>query len=75
MLKNSGPRSERETVVRFCEGEETALIWTASRSFAYKLVARGYAPMKIFPDRRSAEFVIPKKAVSIRRPRRQNDAS
>jgi hypothetical protein len=71
MLKNSDPRSERETIIRLCEGEDTALIWTASRSYAYKLVARGYAPVKISPDQRSAEFVLPKKAVSIRRPRRQ----
>jgi hypothetical protein len=75
MLKNSGPRSERETVIRFCEGEDNARIWTASGHYFYRLVARGYAPVKISPDQRSAEFIIPKKAVSIRRPRRQNDAS
>lgn len=73
MLKSSGPRNERETVIRLCEGEETAHVWTASRSFFYKLVARGYAPSSISPDERSAEFRLPKKAVSIRRPRRQND--
>ena len=71
MLKATGPRSERETVIRLCEGEENAHIWTASRSYFSRLIFRGYLPVSISPDQRSAEFVIPKKAVSIRRPRRE----
>ena len=73
MLKSSGPRHERETVIRFTEGDPTAHVRTTSRAFFYKLVSHGYAPRAISPDERSAEFLIPKKAVSIRRPRRQGD--
>jgi hypothetical protein len=73
MLKATGPRHERETVIRLCESDSHAEIWTASKSFFYKLTSRGYAPKSISPDQRSASFIIPKKAVSIRRPREQKN--
>ena len=73
MLKNSGLQHERETVISFTEGDPTAHVRTASRAFFYKLVSHGYAPSFISVDERSAEFILPKKAVSIRRPRRQKE--
>jgi len=75
MLQSSGPRHEKETVIRLCEGEPEAEIWTASSGFFTKLLSRGYAPFSISKDERSATFRIPKKAVSIRRPRGQREAS
>lgn len=70
MLKRSGPRHEKETVIRFCEGEPDALIGTASPGFFNKLLKRGYAPFSV--GERWVEFRIPKKSVSLRRPRRQD---
>ena len=65
MLKHNGPRHEKETVIRFCEGEPTAYVWTASPGFFNKLVKRGFAPLSVVEG--SAAFRIPKRQVSIRR--------
>lgn len=71
MLKNTGPRHEKETVIRFCEGEPDAQITTSSPGFFYKLVKRGFAPLSV--GERSAEFRIPKRSISIRRLRREKE--
>jgi len=68
MLDRRGPRSEKETVVRFCEGEPDAHIGTASNGVLQKLIKKGFVPIAV--GQRWAEFRIPKKLVSIRKPRR-----
>jgi len=69
MLKRTGPRHEKETIIQFCEGEPEAHIGTASAGYCQKLIKKGFAPSSL--GERWAEFRIPKKSVSIRKPRRQ----
>lgn len=69
MLKQSRPRRGKFTTIWFCEGDPYAHITTSSPGFVSKLVARGYFPMT--EGERETKFIIPKKALSIRRPRGQ----
>jgi hypothetical protein len=69
MLDRHGPRHEKETVIRFSEGEPDADIGTASNSFLQKLIKKGFVPIAL--GQRWAQFRVPKKLVSIRKPRSQ----
>ena len=66
-MKAKGPRIERETTITFNEEEETAHIWTFSQMEYRMLKKRGYEPVQ--DAERSARFEVPKKYVSIRKPR------
>ncbi len=66
-MKGKGPRLERETTITFNEVEDTASIWTASEPMYRKLKKLGFYPVE---DRdRSATFEIPKKCISVRKPK------
>jgi hypothetical protein len=66
-VKGKGSRQERESVIRFDEESSEANVWTASEVMYRKLKKLGFIPVE---DRdRSATFRIPKKCVSIRKPR------
>jgi len=65
-MKGKGPKSERETIIRFDEEESIAYIWTASAKEYRSLLRLGYEPIEDLE--RSASFKIPKKCVSIRKP-------
>lgn len=73
MLRRTGPRSEKETIIRFCEGDPIADIGTASHGFMLHLLKKGFAPLTL--DSRWATFRVPKKLVGVRKPRRQASAS
>ena len=66
-MKGKGPRQERETTIIFNETEETARIWTASERVYKQLKKRGYFPVEDHED--SATFEVPKKFISIRKPK------
>ena len=66
-MKGRGPRQERETTITFNEVEGTASIWTSSELMCRKLKKLGFDPVE---DRdRSATFEIPKKCISVRKPK------
>ncbi len=68
MMKGKGPRSERETIIRFDEDSDMANIWTASAPIYRQLRKLGYFPAE---DReRSARFEVPKRDVRLPRPKR-----
>ena len=64
-MKGKGPRSERETVIRFDEEDDRANVWTASAVVYRRLRKMGFYPHE--DSERSATFEIPKKCVSLRR--------
>src|SRR5262245_21803925 len=66
-MKAKGTREERETVIVFNEVDELADIWTASNGTYKKLIKSGYEPAE--DNERSATFKIPKKCVSLRKPK------
>ncbi len=66
-MKGKGVRQERETVINYNEADASAFIWTASERVYRKLKKQGYEPVK--DTERSARFEIPKKCVSIRKPK------
>ena len=67
-MKGKGPRDERETIINFNEAEPYASIWTASEPMFRKLLKLGYEPIE--GSDRSATFEVPKRLVSVRKPRR-----
>ena len=66
-MKGKGIRQERETVIVFNEADDSASIWTASEPVYRKLKRLGYEPVE--DTERSATFEVPKKCVSIRKPK------
>ncbi len=66
-MKGKGPRIERDTTITFNEEEETAQIWTASGSVYRRLRKMGYCPSE--DNERSSSFKVPKKCVSVRKPK------
>src|SRR5262245_13762639 len=66
-MKGKGPKFERETVIVFNDEEEFANVWTASNGTYKKLLKSGYKPTE--DNERSATFKIPKKCVSLRKPK------
>jgi hypothetical protein len=71
-LKGKGPKCERETIINFNEAEPYASIWTASEPMYRKLLKLGYEPIE--GSDRSATFEVPKRLVSVRKPRKITDA-
>jgi hypothetical protein len=71
-MRGKGPREERETVINFNEAEPYASIWTASEPMFRKLLKLGYEPIE--GSDRSATFEMPKRLVSVRKPRKISDA-
>jgi hypothetical protein len=71
-LKGKGPRQERETIINFNEAEPNASIWTASEPMFRKLLKLGYEPIE--GSDRSATFEVPKRLVSVRKPRKITQA-
>lgn len=71
-MKATGPKPEREVIILFNEEDADAQIYIASNSFYRKLRRRGYSPTK--EGGRSALFVIPKRALSIRSLRSKREA-
>ena len=67
-MRGKGPRDERETVINFNEAEPYASIWTASQPMYRKLLKLGYEPIE--GSDRSAIFEVPKRLVSVRKPRK-----
>jgi hypothetical protein len=70
-VKAKGPKTERETVIRWSEDGEKASIWTASQPVYRKLLKLGHKPTE--DNERSAIFDVPKRCVSIRRARTLTD--
>ncbi len=66
-MKGKGKREERETTITFNEKDETAHIWTFSQMVYRMLKKRGHEPVE--DTEQSARFEVPKKCVSIRKPR------
>ncbi len=66
-MKGKGPRSERETVIRFDEDGTTATVWTASEPIYRKLRKLGYIPAR--DNERSASFEVPKQDIKLPRPK------
>ena len=66
-MKAKGPKIERETIIRWDEVNPSAEIWTASQHVYRKLVKQGHVPKE--DGERSASFDVPKRWVSVRRPR------
>ena len=66
-MKGKGPRIERDTTISFNEEEATAHIWTASQPMYRRLRKMGYCPFE--DNERSASFNVPKKCVSVRKPK------
>jgi hypothetical protein len=67
-MKGHGPREERETIIRFNESDDTAVIWTASDVIYRRIRRRGYQP---FEDcDRHAEFHIARADIKLPRPKR-----
>ena len=64
LIRKTGPRRGKVTIIRFCEGDATAHVTTGSANFCTKLISRGFAPYNVTADR--AEFLIPKGCVMIR---------
>ena len=67
-MKANGPRSERETVIRFDEIDDTAYIWTSSQTVYLRLRKLGYFPAQ--DNDRSASFEVPKRDVKLPRRKR-----
>ena len=71
-MKGKRPRDERETIINFNEAEPYASIWTASQPMYRKLLKLGYEPIE--GSDRSATFEVPKRLVSVRKPRKISEA-
>lgn len=71
-MKGKGPKLERETIINFNEVEPNASIWTASEPIYRKLLKLGYEPIE--GSDRSATFEVPKRLVSVRKPRKISEA-
>jgi hypothetical protein len=66
-MNGKGPRSERETIINFNEGAETASIWTASEAVYRRLLKRlGHAYLTEDGERH-AVFKFPKELISLPR--------
>jgi hypothetical protein len=63
-----GPKQDRETIINFNEGSDTASIWTASEVVYRRMVKLGYMPSQ--DNERSAVFELPKRDVKLPRPKR-----
>lgn len=70
-MQAKGPRSEKETIIRFDEESDHADVWTASKPVYNRLRRLGYAPIK--DEERSATFRLPKRSISFRRPRQRKE--
>ena len=66
-MQGRGPRTERETVIRFDEDGATATVWTASEVVYRRLRKMGYFPAE--DNERSASFEVPKRDVRLPRPK------
>jgi hypothetical protein len=66
-MKGKGPRSERETVIRFDEEEDTASIWTASDTVYRRLMKRLGRQHLTEDGERHAVFTFPKELISLPR--------
>ena len=66
-MKAKGPKTERESMIRWDEASDDAELWTASQPVYRQMVKRGHQP--IADTERSATFRFPKKLVAIRKPR------
>jgi hypothetical protein len=64
-VKATGPRDERETIIRWDDENDTAEIWTASDVTYRRMLKRGWFPAK--DDERSAVFMVPKGQVRLPR--------
>jgi hypothetical protein len=62
-----GPRSERETVIRFDEEEDTASIWAASDAVYRRLMKRLGRQYLTEDGERHAVFTFPKELISLPR--------
>jgi hypothetical protein len=72
LVESKGPKCEREVVINFNEAEPYASIWTASEPMYRKLLRLGYEPVE--GSDRSATFEVPKRLVSVRKPRKISEA-
>ena len=66
-MKAKGPSVEGGTIIIFKDVEDTAVVWTESQMQYRKLLKLGYRPIE--DNDRSAGFMVPKKSVSVRKPR------
>jgi len=66
-MKGKGQKQERETIIIYNEADPLASVWTASEPVYRRLKKQGYEPVE--DSERSAWFEVPKKCVSIRKPK------
>ncbi len=66
-MKGQGQKQERETIITYNEANPLASVWTASGSVYRRLRKMGYCPSE--DNERSAIFKVPKKCVSVRKPK------
>ena len=62
-MKSTGPKHERETIIRFDEEGKTAEVYTASDLVFRRLKKRGFTPTE--DNERSAVFVVPKRSIRL----------
>ena len=72
-MKGKGPRSERETIIKFSEKEEMASIWTASERVYHQLLNRCYKPIE--DGERHSVFEVPRREIKLPRPKRKRKMS
>jgi hypothetical protein len=63
-MRGKGPKTERETIIRFDEASPTAEVWTAAEPVYRKLLKRGFMPKE--DGERSATFEVPKRSVAVK---------
>ena len=66
-MKASGPRHERETVIRFDEEDGQASVWTASQSVHNRLMRRLGRAYLVEDGERHSLFVFPREFVGLPR--------
>jgi hypothetical protein len=66
-VKATGPRDERETIIRMDESDDNAVIWTASEVTYRRMLKRGWKPVD--DGERHAEFIVPKTSIRLPRPK------
>ena len=71
-MKASGPKEERETIIRFDEDMEGASIWTASDVVYRRLIKRLGTDYLVEDEERHAIFEVPKGWIKL--PRKPSEA-
>ena len=66
-MKASGPKHERETIIRFDEDDSQASVWTASHVIHHRLMRRLGRTYLVEDGERHSLFVFPREFVGLPR--------